>query len=174
MTRPLRAQAVLSKGDGGGPDVATRYYERALPEFKAIPFTLYSRISIVWVLYGNLIDKRVDYVEKRLASIRAGEAPDESRTDIASPTSFWACTACSIPQTPRLKPRARPTQAIQSKPPKINWLSTWTAPVFADARPYGKHNTGSKLSAPAGLRECTATRHKEPATMLGTLKFKIY
>ena len=28
------AQAVLSKGDGGGPDVATRYYERALPNLK--------------------------------------------------------------------------------------------------------------------------------------------
>jgi hypothetical protein len=26
--------AVLSKGDGGGPDVATRYYERALPNLK--------------------------------------------------------------------------------------------------------------------------------------------
>ena len=26
--------AVLSKGDGGGPDVATRYYERALPSLK--------------------------------------------------------------------------------------------------------------------------------------------
>ena len=34
VTRPLRAQAVLSKGDGGGPDVATRYYERALPNLK--------------------------------------------------------------------------------------------------------------------------------------------
>ena len=28
------AQAVLSKGDGGGPDVAARYYERALPNLK--------------------------------------------------------------------------------------------------------------------------------------------
>ena len=26
--------AVLSKGDGGGPDVATGYYERALPNLK--------------------------------------------------------------------------------------------------------------------------------------------
>ena len=26
--------AVLSKGDGGGPDVATRYYERGLPNLK--------------------------------------------------------------------------------------------------------------------------------------------
>ena len=59
-------------------ELAVDYYERALQEFKAIPFTLYSRLSIVWVLYGNLIDKRIDYVEKRLASIRAGEAPDGS------------------------------------------------------------------------------------------------
>jgi hypothetical protein len=32
--RDLVKLAVLSKGDGGGPDVATRYYERALPNLK--------------------------------------------------------------------------------------------------------------------------------------------
>jgi tetratricopeptide (TPR) repeat protein len=59
-------------------DGAIEYYERALQEFKAVPFTLYSRLSIVWLVYGNVIDKRIEYVEKKLASIRAGEAPDAS------------------------------------------------------------------------------------------------
>lgn len=32
--RDLVKLAVLSRKDGGGPDVATRYYERALPNLK--------------------------------------------------------------------------------------------------------------------------------------------
>lgn len=43
-------------------DGAVEYYERALQEFKAIPFTLYSRISLIWVIYGNVIDKRIECV----------------------------------------------------------------------------------------------------------------
>jgi len=59
-------------------DGAIEYYERALQEFKAVPFTLYSRLSLIWLVYGNIINKRVEYVEKKLASIRAGEPPDGS------------------------------------------------------------------------------------------------
>jgi len=62
----------------GDTDGAIEYYERALQEFKAVPFTVLSRLSVIWVVYGNLIDKRVEYVEKKLASIRAGEPPDGS------------------------------------------------------------------------------------------------
>ena len=62
----------------GSVDTAIEFYEKALQEFKAMPFTIFSRISLIWLLYGNIIDKRVEYIEKRLASIRAGEAPDGS------------------------------------------------------------------------------------------------
>ena len=62
----------------GDIDGAIEYYERALQEFKAIPFTVFSRLSLIWVVYGNLIDKRIEYVERKLASIRAGEQPDAS------------------------------------------------------------------------------------------------
>ena len=47
-----------------------------MQEFKAIPFSLYNRLSVIWVLYGNVTDKRVEYVEKKLAAIRAGEPAD--------------------------------------------------------------------------------------------------
>ena len=62
----------------GEIDGAIEFYERALQEFKAVPFGLASRLSIVWIFYGNLTEKRVEYVEKKLAAIRAGEAPDPS------------------------------------------------------------------------------------------------
>lgn len=62
----------------GDIDGAIEYYERALQEFKAVPNTLYNKLSVVWVLYGNVVDKRIEYVEKKLASIRAGESPDGS------------------------------------------------------------------------------------------------
>ena len=62
----------------GDVDGAVEYYERAAQEFKAVPNTLYNKLSLIWLLYGNLVDKRVTYVEQKLASIRAGEAPDPS------------------------------------------------------------------------------------------------
>ena len=39
--------AVLSKGDGGGPDVATRYYERALPNLKEASAKLDSLVKLL-------------------------------------------------------------------------------------------------------------------------------
>jgi len=83
-TQVSELRAILTSNIGaclhhlGDADGAVEYYERALQEFKAVPFTLYSRLSVIWVLYGNVTDKRVEYVEKKLASIRAGEAPDGS------------------------------------------------------------------------------------------------
>jgi hypothetical protein len=62
----------------GDTEGAIEFYEKALQEFKAMPFSLINRLSISFVLYGNLADKRVEYIEKKLASIRAGEAPDGS------------------------------------------------------------------------------------------------
>ena len=32
----------------GHVELAVDYYERALQEFKAIPFTIYSRLSLIW------------------------------------------------------------------------------------------------------------------------------
>ena len=32
----------------GDVDAALEFYEKALQEFKAMPFTLYSRISLIW------------------------------------------------------------------------------------------------------------------------------
>ena len=60
----------------GNIDAAQDYFERALQEFKAQPFALMSRISLQYVIFGNLIDKRCAYIEAKLASIRAGEPPD--------------------------------------------------------------------------------------------------
>ena len=45
--RRLITQAVLSKGDGGGPDVATRYYERALPNLKEASEKLDSLVKLL-------------------------------------------------------------------------------------------------------------------------------
>jgi len=59
-------------------DDAVQYYERALQEFKAVPFTLLSRLSPIRLVYGNLMTHRCEYIEKKLASIRAGEPPDGS------------------------------------------------------------------------------------------------
>lgn len=78
MRATLTSNIVACLHHLGDVDGAIEYYERALQEFKAIPFTLFSRLSVIWVVYGNLIDKRVEYVEKKLASIRAGEPPDGS------------------------------------------------------------------------------------------------
>ena len=83
-TNVSEMRAVLTSNIGaclhqlGDVDGALEFYEKALQEFKAIPFTLYNRISVIWVLYGNVTTKRIEYVEKKLAAIRAGEAPDGS------------------------------------------------------------------------------------------------
>ena len=60
----------------GHVESAVDYYERAIQEFKAIPFSLLTALNPTRLVYGNLITKRVEYVEKKLAAIRAGEAPD--------------------------------------------------------------------------------------------------
>ena len=84
MTVVSEMRATLTSNIGaclhhlGDVDGAIEYYERAMQEFKAVPNTLYNTVSIIWVLYGNVVDKRIEYVEKKLASIRAGEAPDGS------------------------------------------------------------------------------------------------
>ena len=59
-------------------DEAVQYYERALQEFKAMPLSLMTRLSPIRLIYGNLYDHRSEYIEKKLASIRAGEPPDGS------------------------------------------------------------------------------------------------
>jgi len=62
----------------GSVSSAQDYYERALTEFKALPFSIWSRINLTWIFYGSLIDKRVSYIEARLETIRKGEMPDPS------------------------------------------------------------------------------------------------
>jgi tetratricopeptide (TPR) repeat protein len=75
----------------GQVEAAIDYYERALQEFKAIPFSIISRVSLTWVLYGNLVNKRVEYVEKKLTAIRAGEPADPaSYQDGFGKTRKWS------------------------------------------------------------------------------------
>lgn len=59
-------------------DEAVQYYERALQEFKATPFSIFSRLSPIRLVYGDLMAHRCTYIEQKLASIRAGEPPDGS------------------------------------------------------------------------------------------------
>ena len=63
----------------GNVEAAQDYFEKALQEFKAQPFSLMSRISPYYFLFGDLTSKRCQYIEAKLASIRAGEPPDPSQ-----------------------------------------------------------------------------------------------
>ena len=55
---------MLSKGDGGGPDVATRYYERALPNLKEAS----AKLDAVVKRYGEMKDKS----KAAIAELRGG------------------------------------------------------------------------------------------------------
>jgi hypothetical protein len=48
-------------------DEAVQYYERALQEFKATPFSIFSRLSPIRLVYGDLMAHRCTYIEQKLA-----------------------------------------------------------------------------------------------------------
>lgn len=59
----------------GQDSLATEYYERALEEFANVPL---SRLSVTWLLYGNVNTKRIEYIQQRLVSLKSGKPPDGS------------------------------------------------------------------------------------------------
>ena len=52
----------------------------ARAQFQKLPFSLVSRVANlpVWLFYGNVNDKRVEYVQARIADIKAGKKADGS------------------------------------------------------------------------------------------------
>lgn len=48
-------------------DEAVLYYERALQEFKAMPVSIFSRLSPIRLVYGDLMQHRCNYIEQKLA-----------------------------------------------------------------------------------------------------------
>lgn len=59
----------------GQERLAEEYYERALEEFEKVPL---SRLSVTWLIYGNVNAKRIEYIQQRVASLKAGKPPDGS------------------------------------------------------------------------------------------------
>ena len=60
-------------------------YERSLAEFEKIPVGW-----VTWLYYGNLTEKRMDYIRARLESINKGERPDPSTyQDGTGRTRHW-------------------------------------------------------------------------------------
>ena len=69
----------------GELDVAKDFYEKALDEFAKVGVGW-----ITWLYYGNLTEKRMDYIRARLENISRGEKPDPSTyQDGSGKTRHW-------------------------------------------------------------------------------------
>ena len=101
-------------------DEAVQYYERALQEFKAMPFSIFSRLSPIRLVYGDLMAHRCTYIEQKLARC----APP-SVIALAPPwaTPFESDAHMPWPPSPhlpaplRLLPSARPPRIIRAGEP---------------------------------------------------------
>jgi len=62
------------------PELAMEWFEKGLAEFQKLPFTLYSRVTNfpIWIVYGNVNEKRIEYIQARIADIKAGKKADGS------------------------------------------------------------------------------------------------
>jgi len=69
----------------GQDDLAKEMYEKSLEEFAKVPVGW-----LTWLYYGNLVEKRMDYIRARLAAIDNGEKPDGSTyQDGTGKTRYW-------------------------------------------------------------------------------------
>ena len=70
---------------------AKEFYERAMQEFKTLPFSVIRDFTLGRLVYGKLTDKRVDYIEGKLASMRAGKPPElDTYQDAFGVTRKWS------------------------------------------------------------------------------------
>ena len=70
---------------------AIEFYERALQEFKALPFSVIRDVNLSRLVYGKLVNKRVEYVEGKLADLKAGKAPPpDTYQDGFGVTRHWS------------------------------------------------------------------------------------
>ena len=62
-----------------------------MQEFKTLPFSVIRDFTLGRLVYGKLTDKRVDYIEGKLASIRAGKPPElDTYQDAFGVTRKWS------------------------------------------------------------------------------------
>jgi len=70
----------------GQEELAKEIYERSLAEFEKVPVGW-----LTWLYYGNLSEKRMDYIRARLENIAKGEKPDGSTyQDGTGRTRHWS------------------------------------------------------------------------------------
>jgi len=62
------------------PSTALTVLEKATDEFERLPFSLISKLTAlpVWLFYGDLKQNRVDYINARIADIKAGKKADST------------------------------------------------------------------------------------------------
>ena len=59
----------------GAVEDSISFYEKAVQEFKALPFSVLRDVSVSRLMVGKLTNKRVEYIEAKLAGLRAGQVP---------------------------------------------------------------------------------------------------
>ena len=70
---------------------AIEFYERAVMEFKTLPFSVIRDITLGRLVYGKLTDRRVDYIEGKLGLLRAGKPPElDTYQDAFGVTRKWS------------------------------------------------------------------------------------
>ena len=59
----------------GLTDNAIEFYDRAVQEFKALPFSVLRDVSVSRLFYGKLVSKRVEFIENKIADLKVGKPP---------------------------------------------------------------------------------------------------
>jgi len=102
---------------------AIDFYERSVQEFKGLPFSVIRDVNLSRVVYGKLMDKRVQYIEAKLVDLRAGKTPPvDSYQDGYGVTRQWS------------------PEEMEGKPAPFSWSNPLTWVTYPLSRMSSRYN----------------------------------